>query len=173
MPGASNEWYTPAHIFAGLGCHFDLDVAAPSNGPLHVPCSRWISTRSLDHDWQGFVWCNPPFGGRNGIEPWLEKFFRHGDGIALAPDRTSAPWFQRFAPLADALLFVSPKVKFIRPDGTEGRSPGSGTCLMAAGLKAADILGNAGCLGVVVEPVGKVVEREASAELRSSGANSP
>jgi hypothetical protein len=37
---------------------------------------------------------NPPFGGRNGLAPWLDKFFANGNGIALTPDRTSAPWWQ-------------------------------------------------------------------------------
>ncbi len=79
---------------------------------------------------------NPPFGGRNGLVPWLDRFFAHGNGIALTPDRTSAPWWQDANRRADATLFVAGKVKFIRPDGTEGRSPGTGTTLFAAGQRA-------------------------------------
>src|ERR1700744_2510086 len=90
--GASDEWYTPKYIFDALGVHFDLDVAAPSTGPRYVPTSAWISSGSLGAEWGGFVWMNPPFGGRNGLEPWLEKFISHGNGVALVPDRTSAPW---------------------------------------------------------------------------------
>ena len=47
----------------------------------------------------------PPFGGRNGIVPWLDKFFAHGNGIALTPDRTSAPWWRRYAGMAHKVLF--------------------------------------------------------------------
>lgn len=149
--GKSDEWYTPKYIFDALGCHFDLDVAGPG-ARCHVPCHTAITRGSLERDWFGFVWMNPPFGGRNGIAPWLAKFFRHGNGIALAPDRTSAPWFQEYAPKASALLFVAPKIKFERPDGPIGRSPGCGTVLMAAGSRGRAALFRAGRLGFVALP---------------------
>lgn len=109
---------------------------------------------SLDLDWKGFAWCNPPFGGRNGLVPWLDKFIRHGDGIALVPDRTSAPWWQVAAPKMDALLFVAPKIRFIGPGGKEGRSPAQGTTLMALGSRGVRALRRARkCgLGVLVTP---------------------
>ncbi len=90
--------------------------------------------------WRGLVFMNPPFGGRNAIVPWLEKFFTHGNGVALCPDRTSAPWWQRFAPRMDLILFVTPKIKFIDKDGNPGRSPAQGTCLMAAGSAGCEAL---------------------------------
>lgn len=134
--GASDEWYTPAYLFEAMGETFDLDVAAPPPGGPHVPAHRWFWHRGLERDSSGFVWMNPPFGGRNGLVPWLDRFFAHGNGIALTPDRTSAPWWQDANRRADATLFVAGKVKFIRPDGTEGRSPGTGTTLFAAGQRA-------------------------------------
>jgi hypothetical protein len=83
---------------------------------------------------------NPPFGGRNGLKPWLDKFFEHGNGIALVPDRTSAPWWQNMARKADAILFVDGKVKFIKPDGSTGQSPSTGTVLVAAGMRGVQAL---------------------------------
>ncbi len=150
--GKSDDWYTPRYVFDALGCRFDMDVAAPEGGPRHVPCSRWLSADSLLCEWEGFVWMNPPFGGRNGIAPWLEAFFDHGNGIALTPDRTSAPWFQQYAPLASSLLFL-PKVKFERPDGSLGRSPSNGTVLMGAGARANGALMRAGRLGFLAYPI--------------------
>lgn len=140
--GQSSEWRTPAYIFDALGCEFDLDVAhpAPGNGVSHVPCRRFISADSLTQPWQGFIWMNPPFGGRNGLEPWLERFFEHGNGIALTPDRTSAPWWQAAAAQAESILFTAGKVRFLRPDGSEGKQPGNGTSLWAAGRAARDAL---------------------------------
>lgn len=134
--GGSDEWYTPAYVFEALGCHFDLDVAAPEAGPRHVPCTSWFCRDGLIQPWKGFVWMNPPFGGRNGIVPWLDRFFQHGNGIALTPDRTSAPWWQDAAPKAESLLFTRGKVKFERPDGTIGGSPGNGVTLWAMGARA-------------------------------------
>lgn len=134
--GASDDWFTPPHIFEALGERFDLDVAAPPTGPLHVPARQWLDRAGLETAWEGFVWMNAPFGGRNGLVPWLDRFFDHGHGIALAPDRTSAPWWQEAARRADAHLQIAGKVKFIRPDGTIGASPSSGTTLFAAGRRA-------------------------------------
>ena len=85
--------------------------------------------------------------------PWLDKFFAHGNGIALVPDRTSAPWWQDAARRADSVLFVAGKIKFERPDGSVGKQPGNGTCLMALGWKGRKTLQNAerAGLGLVME----------------------
>lgn len=136
--GGTDEWYTPRHVFDALGETFDMDVSAPAGGPRHVPASSYITASQcgLSTPWQGFVWMNPPFGGRNGLAPWLQRFFDHGNGIALTPDRTSAPWWQDAAWRADAILLTRGKVKFERPDGTIGASPGAGVTLWAAGERA-------------------------------------
>lgn len=151
--GHCDDWHTPAYIFEALGETFDLDVAAPSGGPRYVPASRWFSANGDVFEWEGFVWMNPPFGHQRTKRLWLRKFFDHGNGIALVPDRTSAPWFQEFAPMADAILWVSPKIKFERNDGTIGESPGTGTALLAAGVRAAKALKRAQCLGMVTVPL--------------------
>jgi hypothetical protein len=158
-PGKSDEWYTPQYIFSALGETFDLDVAAPKrhenlgNFPSRWYARTFISADSLSVVWGGFIWMNPPFGKRNGLEPWLEKFCAHGNGIALTPDRTSAPWWQAMAKheAISRVLFIAPKVRFLKPDGTTGRSsPGTGTCLWAAGDRAARALDRASSLGVVL-----------------------
>jgi hypothetical protein len=142
--GATDEWYTPPHVFEALGCEFDLDVAHPGCGFAEwVPCAARYSENGLLKPWVGFVWMNPPFGGRNGLVPWLEKFITHGNGVALVPDRTSAPWWQQFVPEADLALFVSPKLKFIGRDGKPGRSPAQGTTLLAIGRDGCLALSNA------------------------------
>jgi hypothetical protein len=142
--GASDEWYTPRHVFEAMATEFDLDVSSPDGDcPADDFCKAMLTARSLQTPWFGFVWMNPPFGGRNGLVPWLDKFFDHGNGVALVPDRTSAPWWQDYAPKADALLFVRKKLRFIRPDGSEGKSPAQGTTLMAAGPLGVAALENA------------------------------
>lgn len=138
--GESDEWYTPRYIFHALRTRFDLDIAAPEGGPRHVPADAYFSSGGLERDWFGFVWMNSPFGHQKTKRAWLRKFVAHGNGIALVPDRTSAPWFQEFAPLADVICYVAPKIKFERPDGSIGASPGTGTALLAAGEWAASCL---------------------------------
>ncbi|CAG5001680.1 hypothetical protein DYBT9275_02719 [Dyadobacter sp. CECT 9275] len=133
----NDEWYTPEYIFKALECEFDLDVAAPFDlTHIKVPAKAFIHKDSLNERWEGFVWMNPPFSGRNSKEKWLDKIFNHGNGIALTPDRTSAPWWPVAAKQCDALLFVTGKVKFIKPDGSTGDSPSTGTTLFAYGDKA-------------------------------------
>lgn len=153
--GATDEWYTPPYIFEALDCKFSVDVASPGAAITPwIPATRFVKTRSLERDWTdwGFVWMNPPFGGRNGIEPWLAKFFAHGNGVALVPDRTSAPWFQKWAPRARLVLFVSPKIKFIGGNGQANHSPAQGTALLAAGIDGAVALDRANKLGVIFRP---------------------
>jgi hypothetical protein len=154
--GESDEWYTPRYIFEALSVSFDLDVASPPEGPRYVPAEKWFSEMSLERDWFGFIWMNPPFGHQSTKRNWLRKFFDHGNGIALLPDRTSAPWWQEFAPLSDAVLFVSPKVKFERPDGSIGEQPGTGTTLLASGPKGVEALKRASTLGQIFQPISRI-----------------
>jgi DNA N-6-adenine-methyltransferase Dam len=154
--GATDEWYTPPYVFHALGVRFAMDVASP--GPGYTPwidADYFVKRDSLTTPWRGFIWMNPPFGGRNGLVPWLNKFFENRNGIALTPDRTSAPWWQTFAAKADAILFVSPKIKFIDANGLPGPSPADGTTLMAAGLRGVKALERAADngLGLLTRPI--------------------
>jgi hypothetical protein len=147
--GASDEWYTPPGIFEALCCSFDMDVASPGREVTPwIPAATFVTRDSLHEPWRGFVWMNPPFGARNGLAPWLDKFFQHGNGIGLVPDRTSAPWWQRFAPMADLLLFVSPKIRFLDANGQPGMSPAQGTSLLGCGTLAIDALRQAHANGL-------------------------
>jgi hypothetical protein len=139
-PGKSDEWYTPPRVFDALGVRFDIDVAYPWYAEPDVPADRFICKGGLEADWTGFVWMNPPFGGRNGIKPWLDKFFAHGNGVALTPDRTSAPWWQEAATKADLILFVNGKIRFIPGPGVKESSPAQGTSLMASGARGVKAL---------------------------------
>jgi hypothetical protein len=173
--GASDEWYTPKFVFDALGCDFDMDVAAPRLLPSWIGerlrptdpkgARRWLWKDGLETDWSGFVWMNPPFGGRNSLAPWLNKFFDHGNGIALTPDRTSAPWFHEAWQRADLVMFTR-KIKFLRPDGSEGKSPSNGTALWATGYQGEQALLRAEKegLGILADAVrsNRFVEREAA-----------
>lgn len=148
--GKSSDWYTPKFIFDALGCRFDLDVAGALISASSVPARETITEGSLEREWPAgeFTWMNAPFGGRNGLTPWLDKFFAHGNGIALTPDRTSAPWWQASARKADAILFIDGKVRFLRPDGSEGVSPSNGTTLFAIGVQGCMALARAEVAGL-------------------------
>jgi hypothetical protein len=149
--GKSDEWYTPPEYFAALRLVFDLDPCSP--GPGHWVPARSVYTKTddgLSQPWHGCVFMNPPFGGRNGQVPWLRKFFAHGNGIAVVMARTSAGWFHDYASSADTMLFPRGKTKFIRPDGTIGKSPGSGIVMLGAGATACTAL-HRSKLGICVD----------------------
>ena len=149
--GATDEWYTPPHVFKALGCAFDMDVASPGKHVTPwIPAKEVLTHEGLEHPWRGFIWMNPPFGGRNAIVPWLDKFISHGNGICLVPDRTSTPWWQNWATAMDYVLFVSPKLKFIRADGKPGKSPAQGTCLGTIGEQGSIALCHANRAGLGV-----------------------
>lgn len=135
--GLSDEWYTPPSIFDALDVEFDLDPCSP--GPDHWVPARCVYTKDddgLKQPWNGFVFMNPPFGGRNSHIPWLKKFLDHGNGIAIVRAYTSAAWFHDYAIKADCILFPRGKTKFVRPDGSIGKSPGHGVVLLGMGMKA-------------------------------------
>lgn len=146
--GETDEWYTPGYIFDALGVEFDLDVAAAPSTLNKVPAKEFFFEAALEKAWSGFVWMNPPFGHQRNKRLWLGKFFDHGNGVALTPDRTSAPWWQEAANRASAVLFVAGKIKFIKPDGTIGESPGTGTTLFAAGPRGVAALAMASVNGL-------------------------
>jgi len=150
--GETDEWYTPREIFDALNVHFDLDPC--SSGKDRVPAANKYTKdmSGLDRPWDGMVWMNPPFGGRNGHVPWLRKFVYHGNGIGLCRAYTSAEWFHVWMPHMDGLLFPRGKTKFIKADGTVGKSPSSGIVIFSKGKQATEILSNCGTkLGMFFE----------------------
>jgi hypothetical protein len=149
--GASDDWFTPPHVFEAMACEFDCDVASPGRHVTPwIPARKFITQRSLETKWHGFVWMNAPFGARNGLAPWLQKFVEHGNGVALVPDRTSAPWWQEFVPQTELVLFVARKIKFISANGVPGKSPAQGTTLLAIGERGCAALRRAHAHGLGV-----------------------
>lgn len=150
-PGRSDEHYTPPDLFAALGVRFDLDPASPGLGSPDcvVPCDRAFTKEDdgLAQEWSGFVWLNPPFGARNGVVPWLDKFFAHGNGIVLVNAFTSSGWFQEYAAKANAMLLPKGKTKFVQPGGVVAKSPPFGVALLSAGGKGTGALFNAAASG--------------------------
>jgi hypothetical protein len=74
----------------------------------------------------------------------------------LTPDRTNAPWFRDAWKHAGLVLFT-PKLRFIRPDGSEGKSPSNGTALWAVGPKGEKALRRASdrSLGILASPIAR------------------
>lgn len=137
---ASDEWYTPKHIIDSLG-EFDLDPCAPVQ-PLWQTAKVMYNKNDdgLKRNWRGRVWLNPPYS-RPLIELFLKKKAEHNNGIALLFNRLDSVMMQDVVlKNATAMKFLRKRIKFFRPDGTEGGSPGCGSVLFAFGKENAKIL---------------------------------
>lgn len=141
---------TPPEILAVLG-PFDLDpCAAPSPRPWPTAARHIeLPEDGLAAEWQGRVWCNPPFGSHTG--PWLAKMARHGNGIALTFARTDTRMFhQHVWPYASAILFMRGRPHFHLSDGTRMNGNSGGPIVLTAyGQANAEALCNSG-LGVTL-----------------------
>ena len=112
---ASNEWTTPADLFAGLDAefHFDLDVASTDDNAL---CERHYTQEQdgLSQPWDGSVWCNPPYGREIG--KWMRKAAESNGGgvtVCLVPARTDTRWWHEWiVGKATEIRFVRGRLKF-------------------------------------------------------------
>lgn len=137
---ATDEWYTPKEIIDSLG-KFDLDPCAPIH-PLWQTAKIMYnkSDDGLTKKWMGRVWLNPPYS-RPLIGQFVRKLAEHGNGIALLFNRCDSKMFQDIIfEKATAMKFLRNRIRFYRPDGTRGDSPGCGSILIAFGEKNAEVL---------------------------------
>jgi len=150
----SREWYTPPRVFDAMGVEFDLDPASP--GADVVP---WIPSRKhltitddgLAAAWSGFVWLNPPYGIRYGMQKWIDRFVAHRNGIILLPGYTYTKWFHNFIVETDCHLFPLNKFQFISP-----LSPNGSNSTMANFLAAIGEMGVAALRTAAANGLGKL-----------------
>ncbi len=137
-----DEWLTPPDIIKALG-EFDLDPCSPINNPFPIIKNTFtIDDDGLKQQWNGRVFCNPPYGTQTKI--WLEKMVQHNNGIVLIFARTETKMFFDYIwNNASAIFFVKGRIKFYNVDGTPGKNPaGAPSCLIAYGENNAEILKN-------------------------------
>jgi hypothetical protein len=139
----SKEWYTPPLVFERLEMEFDLDPCSPPDGPVSwIPAKNHLTILEdgLTAPWYGHVWMNPPYG--SDTPKWMKRLAEHGDGIALVFSRTDTSWFHHYVPEADAVCFIMGRLRFYKPDGTRGGTPGAGSMLIAYGEECAEAVKN-------------------------------
>ncbi len=103
----SDDYYTPKDVFDRLAIEFDIDVCAPPGGIPWIPAKRFFTQEDdgLSQPWTGRVWMNPPYSNPT---PWVRKFIRHGNGIALVPHAKSQ-WHIELWAAAAAAAAVPPR----------------------------------------------------------------
>ncbi|WP_244437297.1 phage N-6-adenine-methyltransferase [Bacteroides reticulotermitis] len=94
----------------------------------------------MEKDWHGRVWLNPPYSNPL-VQQFLIKMAGHNNGIALVFAKVEAKWFHDIVLRhAAAIKFLYDRVRFFRPDGTQGLQPRNGSMLIAYGMENARIL---------------------------------
>ena len=145
-PKVGNEWRTTDDLIArsllALGCTtFDLDPAAPIDGPDNVPASRKYTEleNGLVQPWDsGTLWLNPPF---SPVKPWLRRLangWRSGNvraGLTLFGDRAlCGEGGSLILQAAKVLIVPKKRIGFINPHtGELDKSPSFGSVLVAGG----------------------------------------
>lgn len=177
------EHLTPPFILKALDTAntFDLDPCASIIRPWPMARHHFtIEDDGLKQEWFGRVWMNPPYGdpekkcgrkckkkvcaarGRHadrdvpGMEDWMERLARHGDGIALTFLRGETdsffPWVWEYA---DAMFVIRRRLTFYKTDGTphanqktgKPSNAGCGSVLIAYGRRNAEALASCGLAG--------------------------
>jgi hypothetical protein len=142
-----DEWLTPPEIIEALG-KFDLDPCAPIIRPWDTAKKHYtIEDDGLSMDWEGRVWCNPPYGDQAG--KWLKRLADHGNGVALIFARTETKmFFEHIWRRADALLFIEGRLHFHHVNGTRAKgNSGAPSVLVAYGKFNAERLANSSICG--------------------------
>jgi len=136
----NDEWLTPPEIISLLG-PFDLDPCAPIDRPWPTANKHYtVKDNGLLQNWEGYTWCNPPYGLQAGW--WLEKLAMHNNGIALIFARTETAMFVKYVwKQATSLLFLYGRLNFYFVDGSRApANSGAPSVLVAYGPKADEML---------------------------------
>lgn len=137
--GGKEEWLTPPEILKDFG-PFDLDPCAPVKRPWPMAARHFTAEdNGLIRPWNGFVWCNPPYGSKTSA--WLARCAEHGDCLALIFARTETGAFhERVWNRADGILFIKGRLNFYHASGEKAGAPGAPSCLVAYGATALERL---------------------------------
>ena len=104
-----SEWLTPPGIVKAVG-PFDLDPCAPISRPWNTAENHLtIEDDGLNSEWNGRVWCNPPYS-RATIDEWLPDFVDLAQNViedSYELERSVAEETRR--PFRVRLMFRSPR----------------------------------------------------------------
>ena len=134
---SENCWYTPLEIVGALG-PFSMDVCTMSTRPFNIAEKHIEHDKgedSLSIEWEGFVWMNPPYGKE--IAPFISKFKKHKNGIALVCARMGTPWMQDWINDGGKVFFLRKRIIFIdKHNKRANANAGTDSCLLFNGEEA-------------------------------------
>lgn len=118
-----NEWYTPPEFIESarkvMGS-IDLDPASNSHANKTVKASTFFTEEDdgLTKKWFGNVWLNPPYSSTLVVsfaDKVAEREFEQA--VVLVNNATETKWFKTLIDKADAFVFKTGRIKFLKYDG--------------------------------------------------------
>lgn len=139
------DWLTPPKLIELLG-PFDLDPCASVGQPWKTAKRMIVLPEDgLEAEWNGFVFCNPPYG--SALRRWTLKMASHNNGIYLVPGAIEVKWFRPIWQKASGIFFFHDRVMFYYPaskgpflSGTLCPNKWRASVLVAFGQKAKEKL---------------------------------
>ena len=134
----NGEWLTPKYITDFFD--FDLDPCSPIEKPWATAKKHFnINDDGLTQPWNGFVFCNPPYGRETYT--WMKKCHEHDNCIGLTFARTETKGFHSEVwEKASAIFFFKGRLAFHYVTGERGNVANAPSVLIAYGLNAVEEL---------------------------------
>ena len=132
-PGSdSKEYLTPPDILEKME-EFDLDPCAPIKRPWPIAKQHYtINDDGLSLDWQGRVWCNPPFD-KFTRPKFMARMAEHGNGVMMIPAAFETRPFREYVwDKADAILFLSYRPHYYNNKGERLKFNSGGPMVLVA-----------------------------------------
>ena len=156
----NNEWYTPARIIdaarktmGGIDC----DPASSKAANKTVGASKFYTQadNGLDQKWTGRVWMNPPYSRPeiNQFSAAIVEKYKAGEvteACVIVNNATETAWCQNMLRAADAMCFLSGRVKFLNWEGNPVNSPLQGQVVIYLGDNVDSFRSNFSDEGIVV-----------------------
>ena len=130
----NDEWYTPSDIISRVRevmGDIDVDPASCDQAQETVQAAEYYTkeTDGLDFEWQGRVWCNPPYSKvlLNKFTKAFAEQYEAGiitEGIILTNSGTDTKWNQNVAPYLQA--YTLGRISFNTPGGEPAGKGGRG-----------------------------------------------
>lgn len=156
----NNEWYTPPHIIAAARLYFggtiDLDPASCPVANRVVGATTFFTKEDdgLTKDWApyGNIWVNPPYG-RGVFSAFVDKIeieaISGAHMLILVNNGTETRDNQRLLKAANAVCFISGRVKFLDETGVPRYTPLQGQMLLGMNVDRGRFKDMGSVIGVV------------------------
>lgn len=112
---ATDMWATPQNFFDELNREFNFSLDACAL-PSNAKCEKFFTPEQdgLSQNWEGTVWCNPPYG--RDVGNWVKKAYESAHSgavvVMLLPARTDTKWFHSYIYGKAEVRFVKGRLKF-------------------------------------------------------------